>query len=130
MHETPIPNLSPLDEFGAFIVKHLYDSGIRCGEKLLAGSYRAPDAAALQSGLRTLEPSQRAAVSELVSKVLSTAMHDFLFALQEQADFENHICLTVRGTNVVEASDGIHGEAYGPDGWFARFSTSTRETAG
>jgi hypothetical protein len=129
MREESIPDLSPLDEFGAFIVKHLHDSGIRFGEKLLAGSYRAPAVAVLQSDLQTLEPSQRAAVSELVSKVLCTAIHDFLFALQEQADFENHICLTVRGTNVVEASDGIHGEAYGPDGWFARFSTSTRETA-
>ena len=130
MREVPPPDLSPLDEFGAFIVEHLHDAGIECGDTLLSGLSRAPGHVSLQAALSSFDPRQRETARLLVSEVVRSAMHDFLFALQEQADFENHISLTVRGTDVVAASDGIHGEAYGPDGWFARFSTASSNSAG
>ena len=53
---------------------------------------------------------------------IDSAIHDFLFALQEQADFDNEIQITVNDDNIVELSDGIHGEAYSDDGWYAKYS--------
>jgi hypothetical protein len=123
MPELPPPDLSPLDEFGSFIVRNLHDSALHRGERLLAGNSRAPTDYQLQSALHTLSSHQRAAVRELLSSSVRTAMHDFLFALQEQADSGDRISVTVRGEDIIAASDGIHGEAYGEDGWFARFSS-------
>ena len=45
-------------------------------------------------------------------------MHDFLFALQKIDDIQ----ILVDGQNIVELSDGIHGEAYSDEGWFAKYS--------
>ena len=53
---------------------------------------------------------------------IDSAIHDFLFRLQEQADSEHPVHVLVRGVNVIDASDGLHGEPYGRNGWQARFS--------
>jgi hypothetical protein len=36
--------------------------------------------------------------------------------------FKEGIALLVDGKNLVELSDGLHGESLGADGWNARFS--------
>ena len=71
----------------------------------------------LQSGKITREQS---AAAELA--VVDTGLHDFLFALQQIADFDNDINVLVDGKNIVEQSDGLHGELFGDNGWFARYS--------
>jgi len=43
--------------------------------------------------------------------------------LQEETYFDNRIVLTVDGRNVATISDGLQGEPYGENGWYARFST-------
>ncbi len=57
-----------------------------------------------------------------VISTIDSAIHDFLFALQEQADFDNTIQIFVNGNNIVEMSDGIHGESFSKEGWNAKFS--------
>jgi hypothetical protein len=48
--------------------------------------------------------------------------HDFLFKLQEQADFGHRIEVRVVGLNIENQGEGLHYEPFGPDGWRARFS--------
>ncbi len=36
--------------------------------------------------------------------------------------FGNRICVTVDGINIVEESDGIYGEIFSENGWFAKYS--------
>lgn len=55
-------------------------------------------------------------------EALDEAIHDFLFALQEEADSGGEVAIRVRGKNVATLSDGLHGELFGEEGWFARFS--------
>jgi hypothetical protein len=57
-----------------------------------------------------------------VVAALDHALHDFLFKLQEQADFEHAIEVRVHGENVENLGEGLHYELLGPDGWRARFS--------
>lgn len=48
-------------------------------------------------------------------------MHDFLFGLVDAHDFERGLTMTSFGDDVVELSDGVHGEIFGRDGWIALF---------
>ncbi len=111
-----------LDKFGKFLVEHLRDKGIRKAEGLLIDEYKAPALLNLQADLYELSENQKELVKKTVTICIDSAIHDFLFALQEKADFENDIQIMVDGQNIVELSDGIHGEAYSDEGWYAKYS--------
>jgi hypothetical protein len=111
-----------LDKFGRFVMEHLRDPALECSDRLTAPIRKARRLEALQVELADLSESQRAIVRRCVARCIDTAIHDFLFKLQERADFENDIQVFVDGRNVVKLSDGIHGEPYSEDGWQARFS--------
>ena len=114
--------LSPVDKFGKFIVENLRDKGIDFAEGLLKSHWKAPSLLEMQNEIATLNDNQKIAFIKAVTQTIDGAIHDFLFALQEQADFDNDIQIIVDGQNIVELSDGIHGEAYSDEGWFAKYS--------
>lgn len=107
--------------FGSLIAKKLRDAGIKDAEFLLAGRWKTPSLRGLQSELSALDPQQRDLVRRVVVHVMTSATHDFLFSLQEAADDEA-VRILVGDVDVAKASDGLHGEIFGPDGWFAQFS--------
>jgi hypothetical protein len=111
-----------LDKFGEFVVTKFRDPAIDHADGLLAARWKAPGLQALQADLRRLTVEQRALVRRCVITALDGGLHDFLFALQEEHDAGAAIVLTVDGLPVAAESDGLHGEPYGDDGWFARFS--------
>jgi hypothetical protein len=111
-----------LDKFGQFLVENLRDRGISKAEGLLNGEWRAPSLLNLQTELGKLSDAQKESVKATVINSIDTAIHDFLFALQERTDFDNDIQIVVDGENVAELSDGIHGEAYTDEGWYAKYS--------
>ncbi len=53
---------------------------------------------------------------------VDSGLHDFLFALQEEHDARDGVSVAVDGQSVAAESDGLHGEPYSDEGWFARFS--------
>lgn len=65
----------------------------------------------------------KAVMRAVVVESLDNAIHDFLFGLVEATDFQSGIELYVDGANVVNESDGLHGEIFGEDGWVCRFSS-------
>ncbi len=114
-------NRESLDKFGRFVMEQLRDKALGKLD-LLITPHRSPSYAALQRELAGLSERKRAMVQECVRICIDSAIHDFLFKIQERADFENDIQIFVDGRNVVKLSDGIHGEPFGEDGWQARFS--------
>jgi hypothetical protein len=114
--------LTPVDKFGKFIVENLRDKGIDFAEGLLNRHWKAPGLQELQNEIANLNDAQKATFMKAITESIDGAMHGFLFALQEQADFDNDIQILVDGQNIVELSDGIHGEAYSEEGWYAKYS--------
>ena len=112
----------PLDKFGTFLMRNLRDRAIDNYDRLAQGQWKAPKLQALQQDLAAMTEDQRRIVRDCVVDALDVGLHDFLFALQERADFENDIQVMVDGKNLAEISDGFQGELFGEDGWFARFS--------
>ena len=45
-----------------------------------------------------------------------------LFAIEEQANVDHAIKVVVNNVNIETASDGLTGELYGENGWFAKLS--------
>ena len=114
--------INRLDTFGKFLVENLRDKGINYAEKLLNNQWKAPALQDIQSGLSGFSVGQKEIVKKAVVATIDAAIHDFLFAIQELADDDNAIQILVDGHNIVELSDGIHGEVYSEDGWYAKFS--------
>ena len=111
-----------LDKFGAFLMRNLRDKAIDSHDRLARCAFKAPKLQNLQKALAAMDEEQRQIVRTCVIDALDTGLHDFLFALQEHYDFDNEISVFVEGKNVVELSDGLQGELFSEDGWFARFS--------
>lgn len=115
-------SVGPLDKFGQFLMESLRDRCIEHFEFLAKGKWRAPALQGLQAEVAALSEHDRDVVRRCVVEGIDSAIHDFLFKLQERADFANDIQVIVDGQNIVQLSDGIHGEPFGDDGWHARFS--------
>ena len=113
---------SSLDKFGEFIVVNLRDKAIETAEMLLENGSKSPQTKILQDELLTFNAAQKAIVANTVKASIDAAIHDFLFAIEEQADFENDIQIIVNEENIVEMSDGLQGELFTQDGWFEKYS--------
>ena len=119
-----------LDRFGEFVVQNLRDKMLHDLEMLLSGSWKAPNAQGIQQWLANMSEADREQIRDLAEHLVTTGMHDLLFALQEQADTDGPICVTVGGVDVARQSDGMHGEIFSDDGWIARFSRYPKRTNG
>jgi hypothetical protein len=110
------------NKFGEFVVKNLWDESVEFFDLLARGHWKAPAIQQLQKDLAALSPEQRSIVRQCVLQSLGTGLHQFLFALGEAHDFKQGITVIVDGVDIVEQSDGLHGESFGPDGWMAKYS--------
>jgi hypothetical protein len=111
-----------LNKFGKFVVTKLRDAAIDHADGLLTAHWKAPCLQALQADLRRLTAEQRAIVRRCVVDAVDNGLHDFLFALQVEYEAGGEITVLVDGRPVAAESDGLHGEPYSDEGWFARFS--------
>ena len=98
------------------------DKGIDFVEALIEGKWRSPQLQMLQERIAKLPADELGLLRAVTEEALDTALHDFLFALEEAEDFQSGIELRVDGINAVTLSDGLQGELFGDDGWCAQFS--------
>lgn len=110
------------NKFGQFIVKNLWDNAIEDYDLLARGHWKTPAVQQLQKEVAALTPQQREIVRRCIVESLGSGLHQFLFALGEAHDFKQGIAVVVDGVDIVEQSDGLHGELFGPDGWMAKYS--------
>ena len=110
------------DKFGEFLIANLRDAAIDRFDSLASDHLKSPRTESLRKALAGMSIEDRVVVRRCVLTCVDTGLHDFLFALHQIADFENDITVVVDGKNIVEQSDGLHGELFSGDGWFARFS--------
>ncbi|HKQ39082.1 MAG TPA: DUF6547 family protein [Verrucomicrobiae bacterium] len=114
--------MSVLDKFGQFIIENLRDKAIEQNEMLLGGKLKAKNLHELQQMVAALPDKQKDLIRQVVRDLLNTAIHDFLFALQDAHDRRHGIEVLVDGENIAEASGMLHGEHLGDQGWIERFS--------
>ena len=113
---------TPLDQFGAFVMEKLRDPGIDHFDGLLAKRWKAPALKKLQRELGALTNARKAVVRQAFVESMDEAIHAFLFALAEESESGGAVRVRVRGKDVASLSDGLQGELFTEEGWFARFS--------
>lgn len=111
-----------LDEVGKLFVSNFVDKPLDTFHSQVAGKGRAPDLQAYRRALGQLDSRTIKLMEHAIRESLVQGIHDFLFALKQRTEFENDIHLLVNGKNIVDLSDGIHGELFTEDGWLSRFS--------
>ncbi len=116
-----------LQKFGEFIIHNLFDKGIECYTQLSENQLKSPLTKQLRNDIKELNEEQLALMRKVVFEVMTTAMHDFLFALQERNDLENDISINVDEINIAEESDGLHGEIFTDEGWIKIYSAYSNE---
>jgi hypothetical protein len=114
--------MDPLDTFGRFMMQNLRDPAIAYYDNLAEKRWKAPAIQNLQAELSLLSDEQRQIVRRCVISAIDVAIHDFLFALQEQADFDHEISIVIDEQEIETLSDGLQGEPFGADGWIATYS--------
>ncbi|SMP44537.1 hypothetical protein SAMN06265222_1011156 [Neorhodopirellula lusitana] len=110
-----------VDKFGALLIRQLRDNAIDHFDRLAAQQHKAPAFLDLQRRLSELPDDVQAVVRDCVLSSVDTGLHDFLFGLVESHDADDGIAVIVDGTNIADASDGLHSEQFTDDGWVARF---------
>jgi len=112
----------PLEKFGAFFIQNLRDNMLYHLEMFLSGTKKSDETQELQRKISSFSDSEKLAIREIVEKIITSGMHDFLFAIQEESDCEGFVKVLVDGQEVAKMSDGLHGEIFGKAGWIVRFS--------
>jgi hypothetical protein len=118
----------PLDKFGSFIVKNLRDQALDDLEMLLRGAWKSSATQDMQRRLGLLTDDQKQLFREVANRVITTGMHEFLFALQEMSDANKGVEVQVDGSNIASLSDGLHGEIFSEEGWIAKYSKFPHST--
>lgn len=114
--------MKPLEKFGKFFVQSVRDKSLENLHSMLDGRWKAPNLQPLQDKVSSLSPELRVLLCEFTEHLLTNAMHDLLFALQESHDCNGGIEIMVDGKSIAKLSDGLHGEIFGEDGWIVRYS--------
>ncbi|MBD7966648.1 hypothetical protein [Paenibacillus gallinarum] len=111
-----------IDEFGKVLMNDLRDKSIDFFELLVGRKWKSPSLQKLQTDLQSFNEEQIEIIRRILIRSVDSGIHDFLFKLQDQADFDNEIEITIQGVNIISASDGLHGELFTEDGWYVKFS--------
>lgn len=110
------------EQFGQFVISKLRDGPLDRIDAVLSGTTKFPRLRPLSEAVATMTQDQREVVRRCVRMALDQGLHDFLFALGESHDMEKGIEVLIDGENIAEQSDGLAGELFGENGWFARYS--------
>ena len=108
--------------FGEFLMKNYRDKALKTLEMAMNNQWKSEAFEEFQSFLQTLNESQQELLFSGFQRLIDNALHDLLFGLQEENHFASRIKILVDEHNVLEVSDGIHGEQYSKDGWIEKFS--------
>lgn len=111
-----------LDRFGEFLIKNLRDQGLDLFEQLKQGKAKSSSLKPLQNKLQEYDDVELSIIKECIKQCLDVGIHDFLYALQENHYLEKDIQVMVNDENIADLSDGLNGELFTEDGWFAKFS--------
>ena len=114
---------SLLDRFGEFIICDVRDETISDWKMILDGSMKGEDAVAVRQKLVGFSQEQLDTLQELVVEIVDTAIHNLLWAIEQDDEIDFAISLEDGDETscLSEESDGLAGELYSERGWIARF---------
>jgi hypothetical protein len=110
-----------LSEFGLDLTVWVRDDTFSWIENLIEGSGRTPNDRRLHQQV-SASPETAEAARNLARWATDLCVHNFLRFLEQSERFDLVVIDDDRAMSIRDASDGLSGELYTEDGWFARFS--------
>jgi hypothetical protein len=117
-----------LEQFGLFLMREVRYRTIEQWEMILEGRVKGIYAEKAREVLlsRNIECSE--VINKLIPHVVDTTIAFLLASLDEQENIEIFVADKDNvSSNLRGISDGLEGELYGENGWFARFSQKSNE---
>jgi hypothetical protein len=111
-----------LDKFGILLMEWVRDWSIEELDSILNGNGKGPEQKQLSSFYKALPPNSRDALEKLIPVAVDTALHYFLWLVEENQDLDLVMKTPDGLQSVKKESDGLSGELYSTKGWIARFS--------
>ncbi|HHF3271722.1 TPA: hypothetical protein ACPJ2V_004491, partial [Vibrio diabolicus] len=112
-------NMKNIDEFGQLISKSLRDQALERCVDIIERKVKSQGCIEISDSLSSLTDEQISVIKRLVASCVDTGIHDFLYTLGEKQD---ELSVSINGKDIVKESDGINGELFSDDGWFAKYS--------
>jgi len=107
-------------------MKNVRDRTIRHWNMVLCGAMRDDESQRFYSSVAPLSAESKDILSEIVPKIVDTAIHSLLQSLEDEDDIEVAVNIAEERTGSIrDASDGLAGELYSDHGWITRFSEVT-----
>ena len=111
-----------LETFGKFIIHNLRDTSIDFCDKLLAGNWKASKLQTIQQDLHDFTPVQKELIRKSVIASIDTAIHDFLFALEENTGKAKDVKMLIYDENVLSLGVSLREQLFGENGWYQTLS--------
>ncbi len=111
-----------LDEFGLDMTVWVRDDTFSWIDKIIEGAGRTPYDRRLHDQV-SASPETVEAARDLARWATDLCVHNFLRFIEQSERFDLIVKDEDRSASIRDASDGLSGELYTEDGWFARFST-------
>lgn len=112
-------NVKNIDEFGQLISRSLRDQALERCMDIIGRKVKSKECIEINDSLSSLTDEQISVVKRLVTRCVDTGIHGFLYALDEKQD---ELSVLINGKDIVKESDGLNGELFSDDGWFAKYS--------
>lgn len=114
-----------LDFFGKIFVKEIYDVSVRRAHNIIDGKVNAPSLLKMHDNFHGISNENLGHIKEFAQETIMATLHNFFWMIEQSDDFDL-VVKTKDGTiSLKEISDGLYGEAYGEDGWIAKYSDYT-----
>lgn len=115
--------MTTLDDFGSCLIREARDEAISAVDRLLAGDDRSDRGRRVGALLGDLTPSEVRSLRAVAVDAIDELLHQVLWMFERSEKYDVVARLeTGEPVSLRDASDGLSGELYGPDGWIARFS--------
>lgn len=105
------------------MIENLFDQGLRKFQRLSNGEVNSPSLLTLKQNLEAFNKKEIEIIQKLILEIMTSSIHDFLYAVQEQTDLDEYIQVNVANENIAELSDGLHGEIFSESGWIKKYSS-------
>ncbi|MBN2267706.1 MAG: hypothetical protein JW725_05225 [Candidatus Babeliaceae bacterium] len=117
-----------LDKFGSILMHKVRDAAISDWKMIIRGKMRDQRSQEIHQTLKNFGITEQNTIEALVPEIVDTALHHFLWMLEDEEDIELAInCSGERIESIKRESDGLCGELYSDNGWIARFSKEYNE---
>ena len=115
--------MNNLDKFGELLMKEVRDLTTEHYLMIKSGKMKSAIAQSIYANIQRLNEEDKSILDSVAGELIDRTISNFLRMLENSEEFTIAIEEDVPAdSNIVELSDGLAGELFTEDGWYANYS--------